>query len=124
MAKLLVKAVDGYFEPERENQTALKSGDIISIVGDDHEWSPSEGLPRFERIDLPGVSPKSIAFLLDSEEENVGEVTSLALRKNKKLFRQIMKNKYRNIKTRCRYKIDTNTLEITDKVSNHAISIG
>lgn len=118
MARLLVKAIDyTHPDPEIDRQGAYKRGDIVAVMPDDHEWGGKEGPPIFEQVDLPGVSIEQVEYLRNSEVQTLDEITSVALRKNKRLLRLISRNKERKTKTRRRYKIDlNNTNTIIDKV--------
>lgn len=118
MARLLVKAIDyTHFDPEVDRQGAYKRGDIVGVMPDDHVWSPLEGLPTFEQIDLPGVSVSEVEYLCNSEVQTLDEITSVALRKNKRLLRLVSRTKERKTKTRRRYRVDLdNANQLIDKV--------
>ena len=116
MARLLVKAVDyTCSDPETDKKAAYKRGDVVVVMPDGHVWGNAEGLPKFERVDLPGVSVEEVRHLANSEAQALEEITSVALRKNKRLLRQVSKTKNRGVKTRRRYRIDLDTQAITDK---------
>jgi hypothetical protein len=82
---------------------------------DGHVWGAKEGLPKFEQVDMPGVSADEVKHLINSEAQTVDEIISTAARKNKTLMRLLTKTKKRGLKTRRRYSLDLSTQQITDK---------
>jgi len=116
MARLLVKAIDHtHPEPTKDKQGVYKRGDVVCVMPDDHIWGGKEGPPKFEQVDMPGVSVDEVKHLIVPETQTIDEVVSTAARKNKRLFRLLSKNKERGIKTRRRFSLDLSTQKINDK---------
>lgn len=116
MARLLVKAVDyTHTDPEIDKRGAYKRGDVVVVMPDGHVWGNAEDLPKFERVDLPGASVAEVQYLINAEVQTLEEITSIALRKNKRLLRLVSKIKERDVKTRRRYQINLASKAITDK---------
>lgn len=116
MARLLVKAVDHQHpDPKIDQVGAYKRGDVVVVMPDDHVWGIAEGLPKFEQVDLPGVSVEEVQHLVNSDIQTLNEITSASLRKNKRLLRLVSREKERETKTRRRYSVDIATHQITDK---------
>jgi hypothetical protein len=88
MAWLLIRAFSD------DKPTAWKIGDIVEVRSDEfvdeHGWGNLEGLPRFYRIQITGLSAEKIKhFLEETDEEDTGELTAKGLPKTK--FNRIRK---------------------------------
>jgi hypothetical protein len=116
MARLLVKAIDHtHPDPDKDKRGAYKRGDVVAVRDDDHVWGASEGPPKFEQVDLPGVDPSDLLYLSEEAQEDITEIISLAARKSPRLFNLLNKHKERNTTIRRRYKYDLDGGGISDK---------
>ena len=116
MARLLVKAEDfTHPDPAQDRIGSYKRGDVVCVMPDGHVCGSKEGLPKFEQVDMPGVSVDEVKHLAMSETETIDELVSTAARKNKRLLRLLAKTKKRDAKTRRRFNVDLATQQITDK---------
>lgn len=82
MAKILMLAFDTYGPDDEADRFAWKIGHIIDVKPDTHTWGASEGLPKFWRINLPGISvdqvKKFLAYKFDYT--NVGDPIQIGIR--------------------------------------------
>lgn len=60
MCELLVRIVDKISDDPYNNAKLTKSGDVIVICDDGHEWGRAEGPPMYRVIRVPGVEAATL----------------------------------------------------------------
>lgn len=60
MCELLVRIVDKISDDPYNNAKLTKSGDVIVICDDGHEWGRAEGPPTYRVIRVPGVEAATL----------------------------------------------------------------
>lgn len=66
MAELLVKAIDAtHPDPEKDRRGCYKTGDVVVVMPDGHEWGKEEREPLFFVVKVPGldVEEAKVKFL-------------------------------------------------------------
>ncbi|MCP4126928.1 MAG: hypothetical protein GY753_07690 [Gammaproteobacteria bacterium] len=125
MAELLIKAVDyAHADPEKDRCGAYKRGDVVVVMPDGHVWGGAEGLPKFLRVSLPGVTVAEFQHTAGSDCETAQDIIPRAMRRMPNLMRRVLKTKDREVKIRRRYSIDVDALDFTGgRATVDAVSI-
>lgn len=88
MAELLIKARDAHNDdPEIDRQGCYKTGDVVVVREDGHEWGAKEGLPNFRVLKVPGVPAAHIEDLI-AEQTEYDDGTPLADENGTRTFRR------------------------------------
>lgn len=115
MAQLLVKAQD-YVDPDptRDLSSSYKRGDVAAVLPDGHVFGASEGLPKFQVVDMPGA-PEDYYYLCSEDKFSLRESAPRAALRLQKLKRRLSQRE-RPTKTRRRYRVDLDSFnQIADK---------
>lgn len=67
MAKILMLAFDTFGADSEQDRFAYKIGHIVDVKPDTHVWGSAEGLPKFWRINLPGISVDKVIQFIDDK---------------------------------------------------------
>lgn len=88
MAELLIKARDAtHPDPEVDRSSCYKTGDVVVVREDGHEWGAKEGLPNFRVLKVPGVPAAQIEDLIAAQTED-DDGTPLADENGPRAFRR------------------------------------
>ena len=116
MARLLLKATDTIHpDPALDAQVAFKAGDVVVVMPDSHEWSPSEDAPTFIRVDLPGVDPAALVYLTRETTADPATVMSAAALAVPGLRQKMLKERNRPTVSLRGFSVDPETKSITRK---------
>ncbi len=83
MAELLIKAIDAtHADPDIDRRGCYKTGDVVVVREDGHEWGALERPPIFRVLRLPGVPAADVEDLAAEQiEDDNGVVQSDTFRR-------------------------------------------